>query len=93
MKFELTEKELKKYKQFIKECDLKVVNEQKSRSNTSDLDYDYLTKRTNNWKSPYYGAIGGGYSITFTPNSIHRSVTVTSLLLNISKDITDYDCW
>lgn len=92
VKFELTPKETKKYNEFKAKCDKQIAEEQHTRL-SSDPDYDYLTKRTNGWKEPYMGALGGGYSITFSPNNIHRGVLVRSSVLNIEEDITDYDAW
>lgn len=44
---------------------------------------------------PYGGAIGGGVSYKFTPNSIGLSVKVVESFTgdNLELDLTDYDSW
>ena len=66
MKFELTQKEIKRKNKFLK-------------------------------KHPvdYHGAVGGGYSIKFTPTGIGTLVRVIVKSGNkkYSKDITDFESW
>lgn len=92
MKFELNEKEITNYEKFKAKCDKQIAREQKIKL-SSDPEYDDLCKQTKNWKEPYLGTYKGGYTIGFSPNSVCRTVKVTCDLLNITEDITDYDCF
>jgi hypothetical protein len=44
-------------------------------------------------KIPYYGAIGGAYTFSFTPTTLGTVVTITNGLTNDKIDLTKYDEW
>jgi hypothetical protein len=41
----------------------------------------------------YYGAIGGGYTYSFTPTGLGVVAKVTNNLTHEELDVTDYDAW
>ncbi len=42
---------------------------------------------------PYYGAIGGGISYTFTPTSLGTIVKVKEAITGEELDLTEYNDW
>ena len=42
---------------------------------------------------PYYGAIGGGLTYSFTPTSLGVVVEVTEAFTKKTINLTDYDSW
>lgn len=90
MQFSLTPKEIEKYDIFKKEQYAKAVEKQKAEVPKDDPFYDTYELC---WGEgyPYEGAIGGGFSFTFTPTSIGSITTVKYSLTGEELDITDYD--
>ncbi len=42
---------------------------------------------------PYYGAIGGGLTYSFTPTGLGEILVVTEALSKMELNLTDYDSW
>ena len=94
MKFEYTfnkDQELK-YIEFNKECYKELLDLQKLKYINTDKNQEYK-RLTNNWSTPYTGAIGSLISITFTPTSLGTSIVLSCLTLNKELDITSYEDW
>jgi hypothetical protein len=86
MKFEISHKQALKIQKWEKAIALQVVEQQKSTlKNWEDL--------TMNGKYPYYGAIGGGLTYSFTPTALGTIVKVTHNYTNETLDVTDYAEW
>ena len=86
--FSLTESEQVKLKQHIENWNALIFEKQKQEMST-----DEFNLKTGNDYYPYFGAIGGNYKYSFTPNSIGMIVEVTNIYLNETLDLTDYDSW
>jgi hypothetical protein len=48
---------------------------------------------THNDELPYYGAIGGGLTFTFSPNGVGTYCKVTEAITGESIDLSEYDEW
>lgn len=86
--FEVTEDQQKKFKVWDEVCRKEILEKQKQEM----TEEEYVLK-TCNGEHPYFGAIGGNYTWSFTPNSIGMGVSVTNNYLKESLDLTDYDSW
>ena len=86
MKFELTDRELQRAIAFQRRQDEVVYEQQKNNA-------DPFIQSMISTGQPYYGAIGGGLTYSFTPNSIGVSVTVSHNVTGVEEDITDYNLW
>lgn len=76
--FSLDKIQVKKLAKWSKQQELKAARlQKKSKRSEKDL--------------PYYGAIGGAYTYSFTPTSLGMVVKVTNGLTNETIDLTDYD--
>lgn len=42
---------------------------------------------------PYYGAMGGGLTYSFTPTGLGVIVKITEAITGEEIDVTDYDTW
>lgn len=84
--FSLNENQLEAIAVWQNEQDRKVVEEQKSRDDLPG----YLT---DNNTQPYYGAIGGALTYSFTPTSIGTVEKVFHSGTKQELDVTDYDSW
>ena len=93
MKFELTEEQQKKYKEFERKCQGLLLQKQiKVYKNTKEeKKYKMLTI---DWTLPYTGAIGGGMTFHFTPTSLGTVITVSCSYVEIEDlDLSNYDVW
>ena len=86
--FALTESEQVKLRQHMENWNALILEKQKREMST-----DEFNLKTGNGSYPYFGAIGGNYKYSFTPNSIGGIVEVTNIYLNETVDLTDYDSW
>lgn len=83
--FELTERQANKLK--VWEC--------KIREKAFQLQYDRdeLDEYSVKFHEPYYGAIGGGLTYSFTPTALGTVVKVKEAITGEEIDLTDYDEW
>lgn len=88
--FSLTPKEIEAYDAFKREQHAKAVEKQKSEVSKDD---PFIDMYESCWESgyPYEGAVGGGFSFTFTPTSIGNFITIKYALTGDEMDITDLD--
>ena len=86
MKFEVTEDQMLKVREWAKKQDEVVVKRQVD-------DRDAFVAELARDGIAYYGAIGGELSFIFTPNSIGISVVVKHAGTKEKLDLTDYDSW
>lgn len=86
--FDLTESQKVKFDEWDKTCRKRILENQKQ-----EMSADEYELKTCNGEHPYFGAIGGNYTWSFTPNSIGTSVSVTNNYLKETLDITEYDSW
>ena len=90
MQFELTDEDIAKVKTWRDEQDQIVLERQRAS----------VTAGANKFPSgliddghPYYGAIGGALTYSFTPTSIGTVTTVTHGATGEVLNLTDYDNW
>ena len=86
--FELTQNQQQKLREWFDVCDKLILEKQKNEMSKEDF-----VLKTGNGMYPYFGAIGGNYKYSFTPNSIGMGVEVTNIYLNETLDLTDYEAW
>lgn len=86
--FELTQHQQQKLREWFDVCDKLILEKQKNEMSKEDF-----VLKTGNGMYPYFGAIGGNYKYSFTPNSIGMCVEVTNIYLNETLDLTDYEAW
>ena len=86
--FELTQNQQQKLREWFDVCDKLILEKQKNEMSKEDF-----ILKTGNGMYPYFGAIGGNYKYSFTPNSIGMGVEVTNIYLNETLDLTDYEAW
>ena len=86
--FELTQNQQQKLREWFDVCNKLILEEQKNEMSKEDF-----ILKTGNGMYPYFGAIGGNYKYSFTPNSIGMGVEVTNIYLNETLDLTDYEAW
>lgn len=84
--FRLDDAQLVAINLWAAEQDRKVIEEQKSRDDLPG----YLT---DNNTQPYYGAIGGELTYSFTPTSLGTVEKVFHSGTKQELDVTDYDSW
>jgi len=80
MKFELTDKQIEKFRQWRKDLEQRML--------ASDPGLDHL-----GIGSVYYGAAGGGYTFSFTPTGLGDCVSVQEAFSKEELNLTDYDTW
>lgn len=86
--FELTQNQQQKLREWFDVCNKLIIEKQKN-----EMSKDDFILKTGNGMFPYFGAIGGNYKYSFTPNSIGVCVEVTNIYLNETLDLTDYEAW
>lgn len=86
--FELTQNQQQKLREWFDVCNKLILEKQKNEMSKEDF-----ILKTGNGMYPYFGAIGGCYKYSFTPNSIGMGVEVTNIYLNETLDLTDYESW
>lgn len=86
-KFELSEAQIKQFDVWAVGVEQRAAAAQFEHAQQNGWAFHYPEKL------PYYGAIGGGYSFTFTPTGIGMACTVTEFITGESIDLTDYDSW
>ena len=86
--FELTNNQQKKLREWFEVCNKLIIEKQKKEMTPDEFDL-----KTGGGVFPYFGAIGGNYKYSFTPNSIGIGVEVTNIYLNETLDLTEYDTW
>lgn len=79
MDFQITPEQWTKFHSWQVEQDKKVIETQKERHLFPD--------------EPYYGAIGGGYTFSFTPTSIGLIIQISNNVTKEMLDVTDYENW
>lgn len=84
--FTLTEQELERVAAWERELDAVTLERQRE----TLVDFELLTC---NGKYPYYGAIGGSLTYSFTPTSIGTFVSVRHSPTNEVLELTDYSDW
>lgn len=87
IKFGLTVEQTLKVSEWNKELDLK--NIEHHRKTMSDTDFANLTS---DGTIPYYGAIGGALTYSFTPTGLGVCVVVKHSS-GETLDLTDYENW
>jgi len=86
-KFELTEEQIKQFDEWAIGVEQRAATIQFEHAQQNGWGFHYPVKL------PYYGAIGVGYSFTFTPTGIGMACTVTESITGESINLTDYDSW
>lgn len=86
--FSLTENEQVNLRSHIENWNALILEKQKNEMSTEEFNC-----KTCNGAYPYFGAIGGNYKYSFTPNSIGMCVEVTNIYLNETVNLTDYESW
>jgi len=79
-KFELDEGEQQRLQEWLGEIELRAAK----------ISPDKIDPKSNR---PYYGAIGGGLTFSFTPTGLGTVVKVTESLTKETIDLTDYGQW
>lgn len=86
--FELDAAQVEKMEAWRKEQDAVVLERQRA-----DGAGDPFIAAVHEGGSPYYGAIGGELSFSFSPNSIGEVAKVKHSGTGAELDLTDYDAW
>lgn len=86
-KFELTETQVKQLNEWVVGVEQRAAAIQLENAKQKGWMFHYPVKL------PYYGAIGGGITFTFTPNGIGMYCRVTEAITGESIDLSDYDNW
>lgn len=86
--FTLDEQQVAKVEAWRKEQDNVVLERQ--RAEGAD---DAFIAAVHEGGSPYYGAIGGELTFSFSPNSIGEVAKVKHSGTEAELDLTDYDSW
>lgn len=86
MKFELNQNQVKLFDTWSKEQNEVALEIQKE--NLSEEDFSLLT---NDGEFAYYGAIGGGYTFSFTTSGIGTFCSVLNNVTYQKLDLNDYD--
>jgi len=86
--FSLDVEQIEKINTWAEEQD-RIVLERQRRTMTPE-EFDHLTM---NGQYPYYGAIGGGLTYSFTPTGLGVVVKITHNATNAVLDASDYDNW
>jgi len=86
MKFEISPNQHQKIQEWQKAIDLRVIEEQRHT-------LDNWAVLTSNGEYPYYGAIGGSLTYSFTPTALGVVIKVTHGYTNETLDVTDYENW
>ena len=86
--FGLDGKQIIRLHQWLEEVEKRAYDKQTEQSSAGDpIGIHSVVKR------PYYGAIGGGLTFSFTPTGIGTVVRVTEAITGEVLDLTDYDMW
>lgn len=88
MKFEITPEQFAKIAKWKKEIDAKVIAKQKE--SMAEQEFAVLTA---NGQYPYYGAIGGSLTYSFSTTSLGEIVKVVHEYTQEQMDVTNYDEW
>lgn len=86
-KFELDAQQATKLEAWRNEQDAEMLKRQRAEGES-----DQFIEAVHASGSPYYGAIGGELTISFTPNSIGEVVKARHSS-GAEIDLTDYDSW
>lgn len=86
MIFDLSPAEIEKINKWCAEIDARVAKEQWEQGGE-------IAMWTAEGTIPYYGAIGGALTYSFTPTSLGTVVTVKHSREEKELDVTDYDEW
>ena len=78
--FTLTDEEEQQVKESLEEIKPEILKKQ-NRNDPFDLN------------KPYYGAIGGGVTYSFTPTGLGMIIEVTEGITGLTLDLTDVDSW
>lgn len=89
MKFELTPEQVTRMRAWCAEQD--EITRKKQIAERAFGDDAFINKILET--GPYYGAIGGELTFSFTPNSISQVEKVTHAGTGATLDLTDYDSW
>lgn len=79
--FGLTPEQSKKLNEWLEELTPEILEKQKQFSKTTPTN------------KPYYGAIGGGLTYSFTPTGLGVVVEVTEYHTKKTINLTDYESW
>ena len=88
MNFELTPAELEKVDKWLHETVYPAILERQNKDPSKAM---WHTEDESGRVYPYFGAIGGALTYSFTPNSIGMVFTVHAC--GHELDLTDYDSW
>ena len=83
IKFELTTDEADRFLKWRNEVDARVKAKQEADPRLKNLTV----------LMPYYGAIDGAYTFSFTPTTLGEVIKVRNELTKEEIDLTDYDLW
>lgn len=84
--FELTEEQVSKLNEWLAEVEKRASKIQAERAESKG-------RQPATQKSPYYGAIGGGVSFTFSNNALGTVCKVTEVITGETLDLTNYEDW
>jgi hypothetical protein len=93
MKFELTADQISKYNAWVLEQNTKAVIKQKALVLPREEPFIHLYRECWAYNEPYYGAIGGSDTFSFTPTSIGMVVKVENSYTGDKLDLTKYEDW
>ena len=88
MRFELTKDDLKRLAKWVKKQDKAYYKEQLKVIPKDDPIREFLKDG-----QPYYGAVGGSLTYSFTPTSVGTVVKVRHAGTKEIFDLTDYASW
>jgi hypothetical protein len=86
MKFSISDEQLKKITEWEKKQDEIVIEKQKN-------SHSVIEKESAESGLPYYGAIGGSLTYSFTSTSLGQVLKVTHNYTKETIDVTEYDMW
>lgn len=84
--FTLDKEQLVKLSEWVKILDKKVIEQQRL-----SMTPEEFTLKTGDGKVPYYGAIGGGLTYSFTPTSLGLITKIEHSYTGEVLDVTDYN--
>jgi len=92
-KFELNDEQVERIRAWAAEQDKVVVERQRAELETAGRSGDPFRVALAEQGLPYYGAIGGELTYSFTPTGLGVVEVVTHGGTKEKLDVTDYDCW
>jgi len=90
--FGLTKDQEIKLKEWTKEQEALALKSQLEKAKKNEIPYSSVVKSLENG-IPYYGAIGGALTYSFTPTSLGVVVSVEHAFTKNSIDLTNYGEW